>query len=127
MVWALREFSGLAAQHGGRHGGGLVLALGPLPPGSWPKSSRCRSKTSPPSSWAAHGDTMVPLTRYSTVAGIPVPGHDRDGLDDAREDGTPSWTAPASGGGEIVQLLGNGSAFYAPAESAIAMAKSLSQ
>ena len=67
-----------------------------------------------------HGDTMVPLTRYSTVAGIPVPDLIKMG-----------WTTQAKidaivqrtrdGGGEIVKLLERGSAFYAPAAAAIAM------
>ncbi len=70
-----------------------------------------------------HGDTMVPLIRYSAVAGIPVPDLIRMG-----------WSTPeridaicartANGGGEIVKLLEKGSAFYAPAASAIAMAES---
>ena len=70
-----------------------------------------------------HGDTMVPLVRYSSVAGIPLP--------DLIEMG---WTSKTKieeivqrtrdGGAEIVKLLGNGSAFYAPATSAIAMAES---
>jgi malate dehydrogenase len=70
-----------------------------------------------------HGDTMVPLVRYSSVAGIPVP--------DLIEMG---WTTKnkideivqrtRDGGAEIVKLLGNGSAYYAPASSAIAMAES---
>jgi len=70
-----------------------------------------------------HGDTMVPLVRYSTVAGIPLPDLIKMG-----------WTTQKRldeivlrtrmGGGEIVELLGNGSAFYAPASSAIAMAES---
>jgi malate dehydrogenase len=69
-----------------------------------------------------HGDTMVPLTRYSTVAGIPVPDLVKMG-----------WTTQAKidaivqrtrdGGAEIVGLLKTGSAFYAPASSAIAMAE----
>jgi len=69
-----------------------------------------------------HGDTMVPSVRYSSVAGIPLP--------DLIEMG---WTTKAKideivqrtrdGGAEIVKLLGNGSAFYAPATSAIAMAE----
>jgi len=68
-----------------------------------------------------HGDTMVPLTRYSTVGGIPVPDLIKMG-----------WTTQAKidaivqrtrdGGGEIVKLLERGSAFYAPAASAVAMA-----
>ena len=70
-----------------------------------------------------HGDTMVPLLRYSTVAGIPL--HDLVDL---------GWTTKArleeivdrtrNGGGEIVNLLKTGSAFYAPAASAVEMAQS---
>ncbi len=70
-----------------------------------------------------HGDAMVPLVRYSTVAGIPVPDLVRMG-----------WSTPEridaivqrtrDGGAEIVKLLGTGSAFYAPAHAAIAMAES---
>src|SRR5690606_16122682 len=69
-----------------------------------------------------HGDTMVPLARYSTVAGIPLP--------DLVEMG---WTSQEKldkiiqrtrdGGAEIVGLLKTGSAFYAPAASAIEMAE----
>jgi malate dehydrogenase len=70
-----------------------------------------------------HGDDMVPSVRYSTVAGIPLPDLVKMG-----------WTTQAKldaivqrtrgGGGEIVNLLKTGSAFYAPASSAIAMAES---
>ena len=70
-----------------------------------------------------HGDTMVPLARYSTVAGIPLTDLVKMG-----------WTTKArleeiiqrtrDGGAEIVGLLKNASAFYAPASSAIAMAES---
>ncbi|HEY5210435.1 MAG TPA: malate dehydrogenase [Stellaceae bacterium] len=70
-----------------------------------------------------HGDSMVPLVRYSTVAGIPLPDLVKMG-----------WTTDEKlqkivqrtrdGGGEIVNLLKTGSAFYAPASSAIAMAES---
>lgn len=69
-----------------------------------------------------HGDTMVPLERYSTVAGIPVPDLIKMG-----------WSTPKrlaeivqrtrDGGAEIVKLLKTGSAFYAPASSAIEMAE----
>src|SRR5487761_1109461 len=70
-----------------------------------------------------HGDTMVPLTRYSTVAGIPVPDLVKMGwTTQARIDAICARTA--NGGGEIVKLLEKGSAFYAPAASAIAMAES---
>jgi malate dehydrogenase len=69
-----------------------------------------------------HGDTMVPLTRYSTVAGIPVPDLVKMGwTTQARIDAICARTA--NGGGEIVKLLERGSAFYAPAASAIAMAE----
>jgi len=70
-----------------------------------------------------HGDTMVPLVRYSSVAGIPLPDLVKMG-----------WTTQdkldkivqrtRDGGAEIVALLKTGSAFYAPAVSAIAMAES---
>ncbi|MEQ8709340.1 MAG: malate dehydrogenase [Rhodospirillales bacterium] len=70
-----------------------------------------------------HGDTMVPLTRYSTVAGIPLPDLVKMG-----------WTTDEKleqivqrtrdGGAEIVGLLKTGSAFYAPASSAVQMAES---
>ena len=70
-----------------------------------------------------HGDTMVPLTRYSTVAGIPVPDLIKMGwTTQAKIDAIVKRTA--NGGGEIVKLLERGSAFYAPAASAIAMAES---
>ena len=70
-----------------------------------------------------HGDTMVPLTRYSTVAGVPVPDLIRMGWTTSeRIDAIVSRTA--NGGGEIVKLLEKGSAFYAPAASAVAMAES---
>jgi malate dehydrogenase len=70
-----------------------------------------------------HGDTMVPLTRYSTVAGIPVPDLIRMGWT-TQEKIDAICTRTANGGGEIVKLLEKGSAFYAPAASAIAMAES---
>ena len=70
-----------------------------------------------------HGDTMVPLTRYSAVAGIPVPDLVKMGWStQARIDEIVKRTA--NGGAEIVNLLKTGSAFYAPAASAIAMAES---
>jgi len=69
-----------------------------------------------------HGDTMVPLTRYSAVAGIPVPDLIKMGwTTQAKIDAIVERTA--NGGGEIVKLLERGSAFYAPAASAIAMAE----
>lgn len=70
-----------------------------------------------------HGDSMVPLTRYSTIAGIPLPdcvemGWSSQEKIDAIVDRT------RKGGGEIVALLKTGSAYYAPASAAIAMAES---
>jgi malate dehydrogenase len=64
-----------------------------------------------------HGDTMVPLPRYTTVMGIPLP----DLMDKKKIDAIVKRTQFA--GGEIVALLKTGSAFYSPAASAIAMAE----
>jgi len=70
-----------------------------------------------------HGDSMVPLVRYSAVAGIPLPDLVKMGwTTQARLDAIVDRTR--NGGGEIVALLKAGSAFYAPATSAIAMAES---
>jgi malate dehydrogenase len=70
-----------------------------------------------------HGDTMVPLVRYSTVAGIPLPDLVQMGwTTQARLDAIVQRTR--DGGAEIVGLLKTGSAFYAPAASAIQMAES---
>jgi malate dehydrogenase len=70
-----------------------------------------------------HGDTMVPVVRYSTVAGIPLPDLIKMGwTTQARVDEIMNRTR--NGGAEIVNLLKTGSAFYAPAASAIAMAES---
>ncbi|HXW40715.1 MAG TPA: malate dehydrogenase [Xanthobacteraceae bacterium] len=70
-----------------------------------------------------HGDSMVPLPRYSAVAGIPLPDLVKMGwTTQARIDEIVERTR--NGGGEIVSLLKTGSAYYAPAASAIAMAES---
>jgi malate dehydrogenase len=70
-----------------------------------------------------HGDSMVPLVRYSTVAGIPLPDLVKMGwTSQARIDAIVDRTR--NGGAEIVNLLKTGSAYYAPAASAIAMAES---
>ena len=119
MVWALREFSGLPHEK-------VVGMAGVL------DSARFRHFLSEEFDVSmkdvtafvlgGHGDTMVPLTRYSTVAGIPLP--------DLVEMG---WTTQEKldaivqrtrdGGAEIVGLLKTGSAFYAPAASAVEMAE----
>lgn len=70
-----------------------------------------------------HGDSMVPLVRYSAVAGIPVPDLIKMGWT-TKEKIDAIVTRTANGGGEIVKLLEKGSAFYAPASSAVAMAES---
>ena len=70
-----------------------------------------------------HGDTMVPTTRYSTVAGIPVPDLIKMGWS-TQEKIDQIVQRTRDGGAEIVGLLGTGSAFYAPASSAIQMAES---
>jgi malate dehydrogenase len=70
-----------------------------------------------------HGDDMVPMVRHSTVGGLPLPECVKQGwLSQEELDGIVKRTR--GGGGEIVALLKTGSAFYAPAESAIAMAAS---
>jgi malate dehydrogenase len=70
-----------------------------------------------------HGDTMVPLVRYSAVAGIPLPDLIKMGWStQARIDAIVDRTR--NGGAEIVNFLKTGSAFYAPAASAVAMAES---
>lgn len=68
-----------------------------------------------------HGDTMVPLPRYSYVGGIPLPHY--PGLTEEKIEAMVDRTR--KGGGEIVALLKTGSAFYAPANSAITMAESI--
>jgi len=70
-----------------------------------------------------HGDTMVPLVRYSTVAGIPLPDMVKMGWT-TQEKLDQIVQRTRDGGAEIVGLLKTGSAFYAPASSAIAMAES---
>ena len=70
-----------------------------------------------------HGDTMVPLVRYSTVAGIPLPDLVKMGWT-TQEKLDAIVQRTRDGGAEIVGLLKTGSAFYAPASSAIAMAES---
>ncbi len=74
-----------------------------------------------------HGDTMVPLVRYASVNGIPVMEllEQKYGADKAQEVMTAMVERTKAAGGEVVKLLGNGSAFYSPASSAIAMAESI--
>lgn len=75
-----------------------------------------------------HGDTMVPLVRYASVNGIPVMElleQKYGSAEKAQEVMTAMVERTKAAGGEVVKLLGNGSAFYSPASSAVAMAESI--
>ena len=119
MVWALREFSGLP--HNKVCGMAGVL-----------DSARFRHflatefnvsmKDVTAFVLGGHGDTMVPLVRYSTVAGIPLPDLVKMGWT-TQEKLDAMVQRTRDGGAEIVGLLKTGSAFYAPAASAIEMAE----
>ena len=120
MVWALQKYSGLPANM-------VVGMAGVL------DSARLRHFLAEEFKVSVedvtgfvlggHGDTMVPLTRYSMVAGIPVPDLIKMGWStQERIDAIVQRTR--DGGAEIVGLLKTGSAYYAPATSAIAMAES---
>jgi malate dehydrogenase len=119
MVWALREFSGLPHHM-------VVGMAGVL------DSARFRTFLAQEFGVSVqdvtafvlggHGDTMVPIVEYSTVAGIPIPDLIRMGWSTAeRIDAIVKRTR--GGGGEIVALLGTGSAYYAPATAGIEMAE----
>jgi len=120
MVWALQHFSGVPANR-------IVGMAGVL------DSARFRTFLAEEFNVSVedvtafvlggHGDTMVPLVRYSTVAGIPLPDLVKMGwTTQERLDAIVQRTR--DGGAEIVNLLKTGSAFYAPAASAVAMAES---
>ena len=120
MVWALQQFSGVPKEK-------IVGMAGVLDSARFRHFLALEFGASAEDVTAfvmgGHGDTMVPLLRYSAVAGIPVPdliemGWSTDERMAAIIDRT------RKGGGEIVGLLGNGSAYYAPAESAVEMATS---
>jgi malate dehydrogenase len=120
MVWALREFSGLP--HNKVVGMAGVLDSARF---RWFLAEKLGVSVEDVHAWTlgGHGDDMVPMVRYSTVGGLPLPTLVEQGaLTQADLDGIVERTR--KGGGEIVALLKTGSAFYAPAESAIAMAKS---
>jgi malate dehydrogenase len=120
MVWALREYSGLPHNM-------VVGMAGVLDSARFRHFLADEFDVSVEDVTAfvlgGHGDTMVPVIEYSTVAGIPVPDLIKMGWS-TQEKIDAIVQRTRSGGGEIVQLLGNGSAFYAPATSAIAMAES---
>jgi malate dehydrogenase len=120
MVWALQRYSGLPANK-------VIGMAGVL------DSARLRHFLAEEFNVSVedvtafvlggHGDTMVPLTRYSTVAGIPVPDLvQMKWTTQQRIDQIVQRTR--DGGAEIVGLLKTGSAYYAPATAAIAMAES---
>lgn len=119
MVWALQKFSGLPTEK-------VCGMAGVLDAARFRHFLSVEFNVSMKDVTAfvlgGHGDTMVPLTRYSTVAGIPLPDLIKMG-----------WTTQdkldaivqrtRDGGAEIVGLLKTGSAFYAPAASAVQMAE----
>ncbi|MEP0391357.1 MAG: malate dehydrogenase [Erythrobacter sp.] len=119
MVWALREFSGLPHNK-------VVGMAGVLDSArfatflAW--EFDCSVKDVNAFVLGGHGDTMVPVKSYTTINGIPVDDYAKiKGVSADRIDEIVDRTR--KGGGEIVGLLGNGSAYYAPATSAIAMAE----
>ena len=119
MVWALREFSGLPHNM-------VVGMAGVLDSARFSHFLADEFKVSAKDVTTfvlgGHGDTMVPVVQYSTVAGIPVPDLVKMGKStQERIDAIVKRTR--GGGGEIVGLLKTGSAFYAPATSGIAMAE----
>jgi len=119
MVWALREYSGLPHAK-------VVGMAGVLDSGRFRHFLSLEFGVSMRDVSAfvlgGHGDSMVPLARYSTVGGIPLPDLvDMGWTTQDRLDAIIQRTR--DGGAEIVGLLKTGSAFYAPATSAIEMAE----
>ncbi|HEX2811462.1 MAG TPA: malate dehydrogenase [Sphingopyxis sp.] len=119
MVWALREFSGLPHNK-------VVGMAGVLDSARFSHFIADEFAVSVKDVntfvLGGHGDTMVPVVRYSTINGIPVPDLVKMGLS-TQEKIDAIVKRTRGGGGEIVALLGTGSAFYAPAASGIAMAE----
>jgi malate dehydrogenase len=120
MVWALQKFSGLPTNK-------VVGMAGVLDSARFAYFLAEKTGVSVEDihAWTlgGHGDDMVPMVRHSTVGGLPLPELVKQGWMTGDElDGIVKRTR--GGGGEIVALLKTGSAFYAPAESAIAMANS---
>ena len=120
MVWALQKFSGLPTNQ-------VIGMAGVLDSSRFVHFIADELKVSVEDINAfvlgGHGDTMVPLARYSTVAGIPLTDIVKMGwMTKEKLDAIIQRTR--DGGAEIVGLLKTGSAFYAPATSAIAMAES---
>jgi malate dehydrogenase len=120
MVWALQKFSGIPTHK-------LIGMAGVLDSARFQHFLAEEFKVSVKDVNAfvlgGHGDTMVPLTRYSSVAGIPVPDLIKMGWS-TQEKIDQIVQRTRDGGAEIVNLLKTGSAYYAPASAAIAMAES---
>ncbi len=120
MVWALQKFSGLPAER-------VCGMAGVLDSARFRYFLAEEFKVSVKDVTAfvlgGHGDTMVPSVRYSTVAGVPLPDLIAMGWS-TQEKIDAICERTAKGGGEIVALLKTGSAYYAPAASAITMAES---
>ncbi|HEY0312163.1 MAG TPA: malate dehydrogenase [Allosphingosinicella sp.] len=120
MVWALREFSGLPHNR-------VVGMAGVLDSARFRHFLAEEFNVSVEDVTAfvlgGHGDTMVPVPAYSTVGGIPIPDLIKMGWS-SQEKIDAIVKRTRGGGGEIVALLKTGSAYYAPATSAIAMAES---
>ncbi len=120
MVWALQQFSGLP--HNKVVGMAGVLDSARF---AYFLAEKTGVSVEDIHAWTlgGHGDDMVPMVRHSTVGGLPLPDLVKQGWMTQEElDGIVKRTR--GGGGEIVALLKTGSAYYAPAESAIAMANS---
>jgi len=119
MVWALQKFSGLPKSH-------VVGMAGVLDSARFRYFLADEFKVSVEDVSAmtlgGHGDDMVPMVRYSTVAGIPLPDLIKMGWT-TKERLEAIVERTRKGGGEIVGLLKTGSAYYAPASSAVAMAE----
>ena len=120
MVWALQKYSGLSPEN-------VVGMAGVLDSGRFAyflaEEFNVSVKDVQTFVLGGHGDTMVPLVRYSTVGGIPIPDLVKMGWSSQKKiDQIVQRTR--DGGAEIVALLKTGSAFYAPAASAINMAES---
>jgi len=119
MVWALREFSGLPHNK-------VVGMAGVLDSARFSTFIAQEFNVSVRDVntfvLGGHGDTMVPVVQYSTVAGIPVPDLIKQGRS-TKERIDEIVKRTRGGGGEIVALLKTGSAYYAPATSGIAMAE----
>jgi malate dehydrogenase len=120
MVWALQQFSGLPKTK-------VIGMAGVLDSARFAYflAEKTGISVEDIHAWTlgGHGDDMVPMVRHSTIGGLPLPDCVKQGM--LRQDELDAIVKRTrGGGGEIVALLKTGSAYYAPAESAIAMATS---